>query len=141
MDNILFNLLSGLFGALVGAFAGIYAVHHSHVLQAKAALRNLLVAQRVAIRMLGTTETQKQQKEDFLKIYQAYQNLLCIAGPKRRRALEKAWHNYKGNIDETLPLFGNQKKDNCGNSTSVTTTEFSRDEVMNKIESFLKCLS
>jgi len=134
------NLLSGLVGALIGAFAGIYAVRHSHVLQAEAALRNLLVAQRIAVRMLGSEETKKQQQSDFLTIYQAYQNLRSVAGWRRRRALDAAWRNYKGNYEDVVPLFGEQTVESSGTSTSVKGRSFTREEVLEKIERFLKCL-
>lgn len=84
MGNLALNLLSGLVGALVGAFAGIYAVRHSHLLQAEATLRNLLVAQRVAIRMLGTIETQKIARKRFSG------NLSGISESAKRCRVEKA---------------------------------------------------
>lgn len=140
MTNMALNLLSGLVGALIGAFAGIYAVRHSHVLQAEAALRNLLVAQRIAVRMLDSEETRKQQQSDFLAIYQAYQNLRSVAGWRRRRALDAAWRNYKGNYEDVVPLFGEQTVESSGTSTSVKGRSFTREEVLEKIEHFLKCL-
>lgn len=141
MTDLVLNLLLGLVGALIGAFTGIYAVRHSHVLQAEAALRNLLVAQRIAVRMLGSEETRKKQQSDFLAIYQAYQNLRSVAGWRRRRVLDAAWRNYKGNYEDVVPLFGEQTVESSGTSTSVEGRSFTREEVMEKIEHFLKCLS
>ncbi|WP_303905264.1 hypothetical protein [Thiohalomonas denitrificans] len=141
MADLVINLLSGLVGALIGAFAGILAVRHSHVLQAEAALRNLLVAQLISVRMLGSEEVRKRQQRDFLEIYQAYQNLRSVSGWRRRRVLDTAWRNYKGNYEDAVPLFGEQSVKNSGTSTTVTGRGFTREEVMEKIDRFLKCLS
>lgn len=142
MTDLALNILSGLVGALFGAFIGIYAVRYSHVLQAEAALRNLLVAQRIAVRMLRSEETQKQLQSDFLAIYQAYQNLRSVAGWRRRSMLDAAWRNYKGNYEDVMPLFGEQTVEFSEISGKGTCEGYSfrHEEVSEKIENFLKCL-
>ena len=136
MDALALNLLSGLVGALIGAFAGIYSVRHSQALQAEAALRSLLVAQRVAIRVMGSEEARKQLQRDFVKIYQAYQNLRSVVWWGRRRAIDRAWRNYKGNYEDVMPLFGEQAVESDTESTTVTSREFTREEIMEKIDEF-----
>ncbi|NTW64489.1 MAG: hypothetical protein HGA46_10550 [Chlorobiaceae bacterium] len=141
MADLTLNLLSGLIGAFIGAFAGFYAVRHSHKLQAEAALRNLLVAQIIAVRMLTSEQIEEKQKIDFLAIYQAYQNLRSVVGFIKRKGLDAEWRNYKGNYEDVVPLFGEQIIEKSGTSASVRSRSFTHEEVMEKIERFLKFLS
>lgn len=140
MADLATNLLSGLMGALVGALTGIYAVRHSHELQAEAALRVLLVAQRIEIRILDSEAASKKLEYDFLAAFQAYQNLRSLAMLIRWKSLDAAWRKYKGNLEDAMPLFGEQAVKCNGPSTTVTARSFTRDEIMDKIERFLKCV-
>jgi len=86
--------------------------------------------------MSGSEEMKQKQQDDFLAIYQAYQNLRSVTGWRRRRALDAAWRNYKDNYEDVVPLFGEQTVA----SISVKGRSFTREEVLEKIEHFLKCL-
>lgn len=142
MVDIVSNLLSGLVGALIGGFAGIFAVRHSHVLQAEATLRNHLVAQHLAVKMLDSQMAINKLQSDYLTVYQAYQNLRSLVWWSKRSKLDNAWRNYKGDYEDTAPLFGKQTINRSSEtSASVTSRSFTHEEVIKKIEHFLDFLS
>lgn len=140
MTELATNLFSGLLGALLGAFAGIYAVRHSHVLQSEANLRSLLVAQRLALKMMGSENVGGKLKQDYLPIFQAYQNLRSVYPRCKRNALNSSWRNYKGDYEDALPLFGTLTVEGTAQSSVATSCLFQRDEVIEKLDEFLKFL-
>jgi hypothetical protein len=140
MTDLALNLLFGLVGALIGAFAGIYAVRHSHILQAEANLRSLLVAQRLALQMLASADMAMKQRHDYVPIFQAYQNLRTVYFWRKRAALDNAWRNYKGDYEDSMPLFGTQTVEDTSKAMQVTSRSFTHEEVLEKLDGFLKCL-
>jgi hypothetical protein len=140
MSDFASNLASGLLGALIGSFTAIYAVRHSVVLQCEADLRKLLIAQRMAIRMMGTIDAQKKQQEDFLPIFQAYENLRSVYGPVRRKRLDKCWREYRGNHEDFIALFGIVTTRRTDTSIEATSRSFDREEIIANIDQLLKCV-
>jgi hypothetical protein len=137
MGELTINLLFGLIGALIGAFAGIFSVRFSHILQAEANLRSLLVAQKVALRGLGSSEIPTILRDGYTEIFQAYQNLRALYWFWRRKRLDKAWRRYKGNIEDCVPLFGNQIVTTTPQEIEARNESFSRDEVLRNLDEFL----
>jgi len=141
MDDFASNLASGLIGALIGGFVTIYAVRHQVILQREADLRKLLIAQRMAVRMMGTIDAQTKQREDFLQIFQAYEDLRSICSFWTRKKLDRCWRVYRGNHEDFVALFGIMTTQTTPTSAQVTSRSFDREEILANIDQLLECVN
>ena len=141
MNEFASNVSSGLLGALIGGLVTYFAVRQQAVIQRKSELRNILLEQRVAVRMAGHEDSKKKLAADYLRTLQAYENLKSLLYFRDRKRICECWRKYKGNIDDFVPLFGIQTSYPSETSCTVTSHNYDRNEIMENIDFFLEYLT
>jgi len=94
----------------------------------------------MAIRMLNSYEAGKKLSEELLSVFKIYEDLRCVYGVLKRRKLDTCWRSYRGDHEDFMPLFGHVSVTRSETSTTVTSREFTKEEILANIDGLLKCV-
>jgi len=107
-------------------------------------LRSILIELRLFARLSGEESFNKRLREDYLRLYQAYQDVLSASSFYWYRQfhsdLVSAWLSFKGDYENDVPLWGMQVVTPKGGGASCSGRTFTREEMICKIDQLLKVL-
>lgn len=133
------SFLSALFGAIIGGYCAILGVDQGKFQEEKNNLIGVLVKQRYGLKISSDAQSRaKQLEEQYIEILICYNKLLSVSPSFLKSRIKVMWKVYKGDFDDYIVLFGRQDVWQTGKgSWSAASTQFSREEIEQKIDQFI----
>jgi hypothetical protein len=128
----------GFAGSFLGAALAFVVARHQRQLENLQKLRSLLIDHR--FRVWSAEDIFKVLRDDYICLFQAYEDVRATAWQATRRKFEKGWLEYTGGSDSIImPSFYRTKSvEQTGTGISVTSRRPDKGEILDRIEALLK---